>query len=116
MTRKDDYPMPDALVLSVRRLISDAAVPDEGSGAVAPLVLQASQRVAAPPCLEPLVLTRVQEASVEQADPEPSKPEAPLSHDPEYLEVIANLRLALAGPMRDELSSAVRTMIDDRDP
>ena len=47
---------------------------------------------------------------------EPPKPEAPLSHDPEYLEVIANLRRALAGPMRDELSSAVRTMIDDSDP
>jgi hypothetical protein len=40
----------------------------------------------------------------------------PLSHDPEYLEVIGNLRRALAGPMRDELSDAVRTMIDDRDP
>ena len=116
MTRKDDYPEPDAFVLSMRKLISDAPVSAREAGAVAPLVLQASQRVAAPPCLEPLVLTRVQEASVEQADPEPSKPEAPLSHDPEYLEVIANLRLALAGPMRDELSSAVRTMIDDRDP
>lgn len=112
MTRKDDYPMPDALVLSVRRLISDAPVPDEGSGVVAPLVLQASQRVATP-SLEPMVLARADGASAEQ---EPPKPAAPLSHDPEYLEVIANLRRALAGPMRDEVSSAVRTMIDDRDP
>ena len=115
MTRKDDYPMPDALVLSVRRLISDAAVPDEGSGVVAPLVLQASQRVA-PPSTEPVVLTHVDLASADAAGAEPPKPEAPLSHDPEYLEVIANLRRALAGPMRDEVSSAVRTMIDDRDP
>ena len=116
MTRKDDYPMPDALVLSVRRLISDAAVPDEGSGVVAPLVLQASQRVAPPPSPEPVVLTHVDRASADAVEPEPSKPEAPLSHDPEYLEVIANLRRALAGPMRDELSSAVRTVIDDSDP
>jgi len=48
-------------------------------------------------------------------DQEPPKPAATLSHDPEYLEVIANLRRALAGPMRDELSSALRTMIEDRD-
>ena len=116
MTRKDDYPKPDALVLSVRRLISDTAVPDEGSGVVAPLVLQASQRVAPPPSPEPVVLTHVDRASADAVEPEPSKPEAPLSHDPEYLEVIANLRRALAGPMRDELSSAVRTMIDDSDP
>lgn len=115
MTRKDDYPMPDALVLSVRRLILDAAVPDEGSGVVAPLVLQASQRVVTP-SLEPMVLTRADGASADQAEQEPPKPAAPLSHDPEYLEVIANLRRALAGPMRDEVSSAVRTMIDDRDP
>ena len=47
--------------------------------------------------------------------PKPA-PATPLSHDPEYLEVIGNLRRALAGPMRDELSDAVRTMIDDRDP
>jgi len=115
VTRKDDYPKPDALVLSVRRLISDAAVPDEGSGVVAPLVLQASQRVVTPSS-EPMVLTRADGASADQAEQEPPKPAAPLSHDPEYLEVIANLRRALAGPMRDEVSSAVRTMIDDRDP
>ena len=112
MTRKDDYPKPDALVLSMRRLISDAPVAAEGSGAVAPLVLQASQRVATPSS-ELMVLTRAGNTNAEQ---EPPKPAAPLSHDLEYLEVIANLRRALAGPMRDELSSAVRTMIDDRDP
>jgi hypothetical protein len=63
-----------------------------------------------------MVLTRADGASADQAEQEPLKPAAPLSHDPEYLEVIANLRRALAGPMRDEVSSAVRTMIDDRDP
>jgi len=73
--------MPDALVLSVRRLISDAAVPDEGSGVVAPLVLQASQRVVTP-SLEPMVLTRADGASADQAEQEPPKPAAPLSHDP----------------------------------
>jgi hypothetical protein len=90
------------------------------------LVLQASQRVAPPPSPEPVVLTHVDRASADAVEPEPPKPElpkseppkpeAPLSHDPEYLEVIANLRRALAGPMRDEVSSAVRTMIDDSDP
>ena len=62
------------------------------------------------------MLTHVDRASADAVEPEPPKPEAPLSHDLEYLEVIANLRRALAGPMRDELSSAVRTMIDDSDP
>ena len=72
------------------------------------------------------MLTHVDRASADAVEPEPPKfeapkpelpkSEAPLSHDPEYLEVIANLRRALAGPMRDELSSAVRTMIDDSDP
>ena len=112
MTRKDDYPKPDALVLSMRRLISDVPVSAQVSAVAAPLVLQASQRVL-PPSLGPMVLIRADGASADQEQP---KPAATLSHDPEYLEVIANLRRALAGPMRDEVSSAVRTMIDDRDP
>lgn len=116
MTHKDDPRAPDALVLSMRKLISDAPISAQSAGGGAPLVLQASQRVAPPPSPEPVVLTHVDRASVDAVGPEPSKPEAPLSHDPEYLEVIANLRRALAGPMRDELSSAVRTMIDDSDP
>ena len=115
MIRKDDYPEPDALVLSMSKLISDAPVSEQGSGVGAPLVLKAHQRVG-PPSLGPMVLMREDEAGAEHADPEVPKPVTPLSHDPEYLEVIANLRRALAGPMRDELSSAVRTMIDDRDP
>ena len=115
MTRTDDYPESDALVLTMRRLISDAPVSETCSGVVAPLVLQASQRVL-PPSLGPMVLIRADGASADQADQEPPKPAATLSHDPEYLEVIANLRRALAGPMRDEQSSAVRTMIEDRDP
>ena len=115
MTRTDDYPESDALVLTMRRLISDAPVSETCSGVVAPLVLQASQRVV-PPSLGPIVLARADAASADHADPEAPKPVASLSHDPEYLEVIANLRRALAGPMRDELSSAVRTMIDDGDP
>ena len=116
MTHKDDPREPDALVLSMRKLISDAPISAQSAGGGAPLVLQASQRVAPPPSPEPVVLTHVHRASADAVEPEPSKPEAPLSHDPEYLEVIANLRRALAGPMRDELSSAVRTMIDDSDP
>lgn len=115
MTHKDDPLEPDALVLFTRKLISDAPISVQGAGVVAPLVLQASQRVVTP-SLEPMVLTRADGASADQAEQEPPKPAAPLSHDPEYLEVIANLRRALAGPMRDEVSSAVRTMIDDRDP
>ena len=125
MTHKDDPCEPDALVLSMRKLISDAPISAQSADGGAPLVLQASQRVA-PPSPEPIVLTHVDRASADAAEPEPTKPEllkseppkseAPLSHDPEYLEVIANLRRALAGPMRDELSSAVRTMIDDSDP
>ena len=115
MTHKDDPLEPDALVRFMRKLISDAPISAQVAGAVAPLVLQASQRVA-PPSTEPVVLTHVDLASADAAGPEPPKPEAPLSHDPEYLEVIANLRRALAGPMRDELSSAVRTVIDDSDP
>ena len=126
MTHKDDPREPDALVLSMRKLISDAPISAQSAGGGAPLVLQASQRVAPPPSPEPVVLTHVDRASADAVEPEPPKPElpkseppkseAPLSHDPEYLEVIANLRRALAGPMRDELSSAVRTMIDDSDP
>ena len=115
MTLKDDYPEPDALVLSMRKLISDAPVSEHGSDVVAPLVLQAHQRVG-PPSLGPIVLTREDQADTEHGYPEVPKPVTPLSHDPEYLEVIGNLRRALAGPMRDELSDAVRTMIDDRDP
>ena len=117
MTRKDNYPEPDALVLSIRKLISDAPVSEQGSGVGAPLVLKAHQRVG-PPSLGPIVLTREDQAGVEHSYPEVPKPApaTPLSHDPEYLEVIGNLRRALAGPMRDELSDAVRTMIDDRDP
>lgn len=115
MTHKDDPREPDALVLSMRKLISDAPISAQSAGGGAPLVLQASQRVA-PPSTEPVVLTHVDLASADAAGAEPPKPEAPLSHDPEYLEVIANLRRALAGPMRDELSSAVRTVIDDSDP
>jgi hypothetical protein len=99
----------------MRKVISDAPISAQSAGGGAPLVLQASQRVA-PPSTEPVVLTHVDLASADAAGAEPPKPEAPLSHDPEYLEVIANLRRALAGPMRDELSSAVRTMIDDSDP
>ena len=126
MTHKDDPRAPDALVLSMRKLISDAPISAQSADGGAPLVLQASQRVAPPPSPEPVVLTHVDRASADAVEPEPPKPElpkseppkpeAPLSHDPEYLEVIANLRRALAGPMRDELSSAVRTMIDDSDP
>ena len=116
MTHKDDPCEPDALVLSMRKLISDAPISAQSAGGGAPLVLQASQRVAPPPSPEPVVLTHVDRASADAVEPEPPKSEAPLSHDPEYLEVIANLRRALAGPMRDELSSAVRTMIDDSDP
>ena len=115
MTCKDDYRQPDALVLSMRRLISDVPVSAQVSAVAAPLVLQASQRVL-PPSLGPMVLIRADGASADQADQEPPKPAATLSHDPEYLEVIANLRRALTGPMRDEQSSAVRTMIEDRDP
>ena len=115
MTHKDDPCEPDALVLSMHKLISDAPISAQSAGGGAPLVLQASQRVVTP-SLEPMVLTRADGASADQAEQEPPKPAAPLSHDPEYLEVIANLRRALAGPMRDEVSSAVRTMIDDRDP
>ena len=117
MTRNDDYPEPDVLVLSMRKLISDASVLEHGSDVVAPLVLQAHQR-AGPPSLGPIVLTREYQAGAEHGYPEVPKPApaTPLSHDPEYLEVIGNLRRALAGPMRDELSDAVRTMIDDRDP
>ena len=125
MTHKDDPLEPDTLVRFMRKLISDAPISAQVAGVVAPLVLQASQRVA-PPSTEPVVLTHVDRASADAVEPEPPKPElpkseppkpeAPLSHDPEYLEVIANLRRALAGPMRDELSSAVRTMIDDSDP
>lgn len=115
MTLKDDYPAPDALVLSMRKLISDAPVSEHGSDVVAPLVLQAHQRVG-PPSLGPIVLTREDQAGAEHGYPVVPKPMTPLSHDPEYLEVIGNLRRALAGPMRDELSDAVRTMIDDRDP
>ena len=119
MTHKDDPRAPDALVLSMRKLISDAPISAQSADGGAPLVLQASQRVA-PPSPEPVVLTHVDRASADATKPEPTKSEppkseAPLSHDPEYLEVIANLRRALAGPMRDELSSAVRTMIDDSD-
>ena len=119
MTHKDDTREPDALVLSTRKLISDAPISAQSAGGGAPLVLQASQRVA-PPSPEPIVLTHVDRASADAAEPELPKPElpkseAPLSHDPEYLEVVANLRRALAGPMRDELSSAVRTVIDDSD-
>ena len=116
MTHKDDPCEPDALVPSMRKLISDAPISAQSAGGGAPLVLQASQRVAPPPSPEPVVLTHVDRASADAVEPEPPKPEAPLSHDLEYLEVIANLRRALAGPMRDELSSAVRTMIDDSDP
>ena len=121
MTHKDDPCEPYALVLSMRKLISDAPISAQSAGGGAPLVLQASQRVAPPPSPEPVVLTHVDRASADATKPEPTKSEppkseAPLSHDPEYLEVIANLRRALAGPMRDELSSAVRTMIDDSDP
>ena len=47
MTHKDDPLEPDALVLSTRKLISDAPISAQGAGVVAPLVLQASQRVAA---------------------------------------------------------------------
>ena len=115
MTSKDNYPEPDALVLSMRKLISDAPVSEHGSDVVAPLVLQAHQRVG-PPSLGPIILTREDQAGAEHGYPEVPKPVTPLSHDPEYLEVIGNLRRALAGPMRDELSDAVRTMIDDRDP
>ena len=114
MTCKDDYPKPDALVLSMRRLISDVPVSARVSAVAAPLVLQASQRVLLP-SLGPMVPTRADGPSADQVDQEPPKPAATLSHDPEYLEVIANLRRALAGPMRDELSSALRTMIEDRD-
>lgn len=117
MTRKDDYPEPDALVLSMRKLISDAPALEHGFDVVGPLVLQAHQRVG-PPSFGPIVLTREDQAGAEHGYPEVPKPApaTPLSHDPEYLEVIGNLRRALAGPMRDELSDAVRTMIDDRDP
>ena len=118
MTHKDDYPEPDALVLSMRKLISDGPALKHGSDVVAPLVLQAHQRVG-PPSLGPIVLTREDnKADAEHGYPQVPKPApaTPLSHDPEYLEVIGNLRRALAGPMRDELSGAVRTMIDDRDP
>ena len=115
MTCKDDYSKPDALVLSMRSLISDVPVSAQVSAVAAPLVLQASQRVVTA-SFEPMVLTRADGASADQAEQEPPKPAAPLSHDPAYLEGIANLRRALAGPMRDEVSSAVRTMIDDRDP
>lgn len=117
MTRKDNYPEPDALVLSVRKLISDAPALEHGSDVAVPLVLQAHQRVR-PPSLGPIVLKRENQAGVEHSSPEVPKPApaTPLSHDPEYLKVIGNLRRALAGPMRDELSDAVLTMIDDRDP
>jgi len=115
VTLKDDYPAPDALVLSMRKLISDAPVSEHSSDVVAPLVLQAHQRVG-PPSLGLIVLTREDQAGAEHGYPEVPKPVTPLSHDPEYLEVIGNLRRALAGPMRDELSDAIRTMIDDRDP
>ena len=116
MTHKDDPREPDALVLSVRKLISDAPISAQSADGGAPLVLQASQRVAPPPSPEPVVLTHVGRASADAVEPELPKPEAPLSHDLEYLEVIANLRRALAGPMHDELSSPDRTMIDDSDP
>ena len=117
MTRKDNYPEPDALVLSMRKLISDAPALEHGSDVVAPLVLQAHQRIGLP-SLGPIVLTREDQAGVEHSSPEVPKPApaTPLSHDPEYLTVIGNLRRALAGPMRGELSDAVLTMIDDRDP
>jgi len=118
VTRKDNYPEPDALVLSMRKLISDAPALEHGSDVTAPLVLQAHQRVG-PPSLGPIVLTRAEDqAGVEHSSPEVPKPApaTPLSHDPEYLEVIGNLRRALAGPVRDDLSDAVRTMIDDHDP
>ena len=117
MTRKDNYPEPDALVLSIRKLISDAPALEHGSDVVAPLVLQAHQRVGSP-SLGPIVLMREDQVGSEHDYPEVPKPApaTPLSHDPEYLEVIGNLRRALAGPMCDELSDAVRTMIDDRDP
>ena len=90
-------------------------VPGVCSWVVAPLVVQASQLVVTP-FLGPMVLTGAEGANADQAEQGAPKPAATLSHDPEYLEVIANLRRALAGPMRDEVSSAVRTMIDDRDP
>jgi len=117
VTHKDDYPEPDALVLSMRKLISDGPALKHGSDVVAPLVLQAHQRVW-PPSLGPIVVMREDQAGAEHDYPEVPKPApaTPLSHDPEYLEVIGNLRRALAGPMRDELSDAVRTMIYDRDP
>jgi hypothetical protein len=117
VTRKDNYPEPEALVLSMRKLITDAPALEHCSNVAAPLVLQAHQRVG-PPSLGPIVLTREDQAGVEHSYPEVPKPAPamPVSHDPEYLEVIGNLRRALAGPMRDELSDAVRTMIDDRDP
>ena len=115
MTRTDDYPEADALVLTMCRLICGAPVSETCSGVVSPLVLQASQRVV-PPSVGPMVLEREDAVSAEYVGPEAPKPVAPLSHDPEYLEVIANLRRALAGPMRDELSSAVRTIIDEGDP
>jgi hypothetical protein len=57
VTHKDDYPEPDALVLSMRKLISDGPALKHGSDVVAPLVLQAHQRVG-PPSLGPIVLTR----------------------------------------------------------
>ena len=100
----------------MRKLISDAPDFGTGAGVVAPLVLQASQRVGVRHPRSRLCSRMWIVPAPMQLDPEPPKPEAPLSHDPEYLEVIANLRRALAGPMRDELSSAVRTMIDDSDP
>ena len=117
MTRKDNYPEPEALVLSMRKLITDAPALEHCSNVAAPLVLQAHQRVG-PPSLGPIVLTREDQAGVEHSSPEVPKPApaTPLSHDPEYLKVIGNLRRALAGPMRGELSDAVLTMIDDRDP
>ena len=117
MTRKDNYPEPDALVLSMRKLISDAPALEHGSDVVAPLVLQAHQRIG-PPSLGPIVLTREDQAGVEHSSPEVPKPApaTPLSHDPEYLTVIGNLRRASDRPRRGELSDAVLTMIDDRDP
>ena len=79
MTRKDDYPEPDALVLSMSKLISDAPVSEHGSGVGAPLVLQAHQRVG-PPSLGPMVLMREDASWRRACDPEVPKPvDAPVA-------------------------------------
>jgi hypothetical protein len=77
VTHKDDPCEPDALVLSMRKLISDAPISAQSAGGGAPLVLQASQRVAPPPSPEPVVLTHVDRASADAVEPEPPKSEAP---------------------------------------